>query len=283
VTGPTQPADDLREQIRRALSSYSLALAYEGNGPADAVLEVVEPELARLRTERDRAPRDYREMGSERDDRQMKVEELRREIDRLRDTHDWLSEACRLTVADAAIVRDQRGRLHRDATTARETLIELIGGDWTVEPSLTALATYAARFWGDDRKEIESLRAKVSLLSGGNTTPADAATGEVKALRSELRLEEDNVEFIEKTLHLVLGCCDGEQDECRGLESVYASVRAGERPPILPAEERSVRLFGLVTDLFGDFRDAMRKYSALVDELPAGAAVPAPADTETGS
>ncbi len=123
-----------------------------------ALIEMV----AELRAERDRARRDYREMGSERDDRQMKVEELRREIERLRGTHDWMSEACRLTVADAAIVRDQRGQLHRDAVSARAKLIGLIGGDWTVEPSLTDLATYAARFWGDDRRDIAALRAQLA-------------------------------------------------------------------------------------------------------------------------
>lgn len=97
------------------------------------------------------------------------------ERDRLREQVGWLSEACRLTVADAAIVRDQRGRLHRDAAAARQKLQDLIGGDWTVEPSLTDLATYAARFWGDDRKELERLRADRARLSGGNTTPKNAA------------------------------------------------------------------------------------------------------------
>ena len=181
----TEP--DLRKRLVAALDGLPSEFIHpnefggydvDNGAAADIMLAVVEPELAGLRAERDRASRDYREMGRERDDRQMKVEELRREIDRLRDTHDWMSEACRLTVADAAIVRDQRGRLHRDVVSARAKLIELIGGGWTVEPSLTDLATYAARFWGDDRRDLAALRAEVSRLQAegtGNTIPDDAA------------------------------------------------------------------------------------------------------------
>ena len=105
------------------------------------------------------------------------LQELAAENQRLATEVDWLSEACRLTVADASIARDQRGRLHRDAVTARAKLIELIGGDWTVEPSLTELATFAARFWGDDRKELEQLRSGVVRLSAEasfGTIPDDA-------------------------------------------------------------------------------------------------------------
>lgn len=80
---------------------------------------------------------------------------------------EWLSEACRLTVREAAAVRGERDRLLRDAAPAREKLMELVGGNWTVEPSLNDLATYAARFWGDDRKELERLRAEVSRLRAG--------------------------------------------------------------------------------------------------------------------
>lgn len=54
MSGPVPtPEGDLRARIRSTLSGYSLAVAYEGDGPAGAVWEVVEPELARLRAEVD--------------------------------------------------------------------------------------------------------------------------------------------------------------------------------------------------------------------------------------
>lgn len=167
MTGPTQPADDLRARIAKKLIDVAHDYGHAGSvmvevsAATDALMADV---VAPLRDEATAAHGRNLVLRSEH----------RQEVA-------WLSEACRLTVADAAIARDQRGRLHRDATKARETLIELIGGDWTVEPSLTELAGYAARFWGDDRKEIKSLRAAVSRLSGGNT-PADAAEAE-RALR----------------------------------------------------------------------------------------------------
>lgn len=85
---------------------------------------------------------------------------------------EWLSEACRLTVREAAAIRGERDKLLGDATSAREKLMELVGGDWTVEPSLNDLATYAARFWGDDRRELaacaewkQAAEAKAELLA----------------------------------------------------------------------------------------------------------------------
>jgi len=79
---------------------------------------------------------------------------------------------------------------------------------------------------------LDLVRKDRSRLSGGNT-PADAR--EVRALRAELRIEEENVEFCEKVLHLVLQCCDGQQDSCPALDAVYGAVRGGHRPPIADA------------------------------------------------
>lgn len=158
------PADDLRAEIAAALADANLRDIGDGlavrpfAAGSPVALAYADAVLARF-------PADVTEAHC----RNLVLRsEHRQEVS-------WLSEACRLTVADAAIAREQRGRLHRDATTARAKLIELIGGDWTVEPSLAELAMYVARFWGDDRKELDHLRAEVSRLSGGNTTPKDAA------------------------------------------------------------------------------------------------------------
>lgn len=76
--------------------------------------------------------------------------------------------------------------------------------------------------------EAERLRGELRLAS-------DRHERETAQIRGELRIEEDNVAFAEKTLHMVLQCCNGEQDSCAALETVYGYVRCGEKPPIAEA------------------------------------------------
>lgn len=152
----------------------------------------------------------------------LSVDVVEPELARLREENGWLSEACRLTVADAAIVRDQRGRLHRDATTARATLIELIGGDWTVGPSLTDLATYATQFWGDDRKELERLRA-----------------AHESAQRGLIRMEKQRDELREGVLRAA-GVDPDTANEDTDYLALLATLSGGNTTPA-DAEERLAR------------------------------------------
>lgn len=87
---------------------------------------------------------------------------------------------------------------------------------------------------GDD-PEVPALLELFQSWRGSAATNSKADADEVRSLRAELRLEEDNVAFAEKVLHLVLRCCDGQQDSCPALEAVYGYVRLGEKPPILDA------------------------------------------------
>lgn len=95
-------------------------------------------------------------------------EQVLADSSRVADENEWLSEACRLTVREAASVRAERDRLHKDTAAARQKLMGLVGGDWTVEPSLADLAHFAARFWSDDRRELaahESLREQLAAAT----------------------------------------------------------------------------------------------------------------------
>lgn len=98
---------------------------------------------------------------------------------RLADENEWLTEACRLTVREAASVRADRDRLHKDAATARKTLMDLVSGNWTVEPSLSDLAHYAAQFSGQWKQAAE---AEAELLKQEQAERRRAHT----ALRAQL-------------------------------------------------------------------------------------------------
>lgn len=93
------------------------------------------------------------------------------------------------------------------------------------------------------KERDEAIRKRDQLREYAETTRYHQqkhaeAVRELEKLRAqvaELKIEEDNAEFCDRALHLVLGCCDPAADEdCPGrAEGVYEAMRRGGKPPYL--------------------------------------------------